>query len=162
MFLVLLGTQCTHLPVPPSVVSIDVPSALPPKLVAGRVSGSHLVQRHRQTTRNAYAVRTQVVARGLVLPSAIPMMSRTMLPPMLVAGADSGQVRPYHHPHSTRHRVAVRMDQAARQTAPCSEIPTRPGCPRRVLTSPAAKRRPPPTWLAWGHPRATASGPCGS
>ena len=91
------------LPVPPSIVSIDVPSVLPPKLVAGRVSGKHLVQRHRQTTRNASAVRTQVVARGLVLPSAIPMLSRTTPPPLLVAGADSGHVRTYHHPHSTRH-----------------------------------------------------------
>ena len=90
-------------PVPPSVFPVGGPTALPPKLVVGRVSGNHLVQRHRQTTRNAYAVRTQVVARGLVLPSAIPMMSRTTPPPLLVAGADSGQVRPYHHPHSTRH-----------------------------------------------------------
>ena len=150
------------LPVPPSIVSIDVPSTLPPKLVLGRVSGDHLVQCHRQTTWNASAVRTQVVARGLVLPSAIPMMSRTTPPPLHVAGADSGQVRPYHHPHSTRHRVAVRLDQAARRTTPCSEIPTRPGCPRRVLTSSVAKRRPSPTWLAWGQPSATASGPCGA
>ena len=74
----------------------------------------------------------------------------------------SGHHCPRNHHQPTRRRLAVLTRPAALALVLRSTIPANSGEAPPLFWSPESLRRRPLTWLAWGHPRATASGPCGS
>ena len=103
-------------------------------------------------------------------PSACSIARRSLVsvghpcapPPPPLAGADSGQVRRSPgHPWMWRCEP-FRMGLAPLLPEPRSAIPANSGEGPPLFWSPELLRRRPPTWPAWGHPRATASGPRGS
>ena len=136
------------------------PAAMMKLVAVATVAAARVRARSRACEVPRSPTRTRV---SLPVPcSAVFVEHPCTPPPPPLAGADSGQVRRSYGHHWMRRCELLRMSLAPLLPEPRSAIPANSGEGPPLFWSPESLRRRPPTWLAWGHPRATASGPRGS